>query len=519
MSSILRSLALATVIAASLLWLAAPPPRAAALPPCMADEPPAWCHEEPDEDPVPTPTPTPGVPPAAPTDVSASRSQDQALAVAWQDVSPVEDGYRIDLRRADGGWTEVVRHPALAGGRARAVVPVPATGHHCIRIRAVNADGTSASVEGCADTTPPKHRVSVLTLNLVGDDEAWDDGAGHEIPVPWRDRYERVARWMQSTGTVPDVLTLQEVYGVKLGLWDYETLFVLIDRIRARTGVGYRIAHLATRRATNTIRSGLAVLYNPARLRNTTPPVGDLALPDDHPFEPLSSLHGRTSFRCTNPPAALPMCGSIDGAGGYWTASFHNPASGRWQPGPTFSSFELLAEPGSHVHVYNVHAPLDAQFDYFVATRRVVAAVESRWSSRARLYPPLITGDFNATLADPGAVEFMPGGPFADFDIAGYSVHPDEIGILKGLPTAFPSRALGGASAQVLPVPGPKAPNCGTPAQLWSDHCGVLVELDHAGALAEMPRPRPAPDPGPLEPSPDPAHCLRKPYLPECGGP
>jgi hypothetical protein len=504
MSGLLRN----AIIAAGLLWLAVVPSPAAAEHPCDRDEPPEWCYYEPDEEPAPPP----GVPPATPAGATATRAQDQAMTVGWQDGSADEDGYRIDLKRPNGSWAELVHANALAGGSGRAVVPVPGAGLHCVRVRAVNAHGSSPpTAEACADTTPPQHRVSVLTLNLVGDDDAWDDGAGHEVPVPWRDRYDRVARWMHSSGTIPDILAFQEVYGVKLGLWDYETLFVLMDRIRARTGVSYRIAHLATRRATNTIRAGGAVLYNPARVRNTTPPVGDLAFPDDYPFEPLNSLHGRASYRCTNPPPAYAaMCGSIDG--GYWTRSYHHP-SGSWGPGPTFSSFELLSEPGSHVHVYNVHASLDSQSHYYGELRKLIADVEIRWSSRSRLYPPIVAGDFNATLGDPGNGEFAPGAPFADFDVAAFSVVPDEIGILKGRRSVFPSRAAGAVSAEILPVPGPKAPNCGTPAQLWSDHCGVLVELTPEGPLAPIPRP-PVVTPHPIEPIPLP--CQRKPYLPGC---
>ena len=177
------AVALAALVA-GLVWLAALPQRAAAEHPCDGDEPPEWCYFEPDEE----PTPPPGVPPAAPTGTTAARAQDQALTVSWQDGSAEEDGHRIDLERPDGSWAEVVHANA---GSGQALVPLPSAGRHCVRVRAVNPYGSSApTVEACADTTPPQHRVSVLTLNLVGDDDAWDDGAGHEIPVPWRDRYD-----------------------------------------------------------------------------------------------------------------------------------------------------------------------------------------------------------------------------------------------------------------------------------------------------------------------------------------
>ena len=460
-----------------------------------------------------------GLPPASPSGLKAARAQDLALSVEWQDGSLHEDGYRVQLRRPDASWTEVATAPALAGGGHRVAVPVPTPGPHCVRVTAVNASGSSPPVEACGDTTPPAHRISVLTLNLVGDDDAWDDGTGREIPVPWRERYDRVARWMAASGTLPDVMTLQEVYANRWHLPDYETLFVLLDRIKARTGADYRIAHLGTRKATATISAGGAVLYNAGRLRNTTPSGGDTAFPDQYPFEPLNALHARRSYPCAYPSDAFrALCASIDGTGVYWTASYRHP-SGTWGPGPTFSSFELLADPGSHVHVYNVHASLDSQSHYYGELRRLVAAVETRWSSRTRLYPPLLTGDFNATLGDPGNLEFAAGAPFADFEVAAFSVVPDEIGILKGRHSAFPARDAGVASAQILPVPGPKAPNCGAPSVLWSDHCAVFVELLPSRPLPPVAR-QPQPNPPPLGPrDEEPPQCRSKPYLPGCGGP
>ena len=202
--------------------------------------------------------PPPGVPPAAPArrEAAARRTRRWRSVAGRLGRTKTATGSICKPRRRELG--RALTPPALAGGGGRAVSRCRApAGTASARVPSTPTAPRPPTLEDCADTTPPTHRVSLLTLNLVGDDDAWDDGAGHEIPVPWRDRYDRVARWMQSTGTVPDILALQEVYAVKLGLWDYETLFVLMDRIRARTGRGRTGSRTSARaEATNTIRAG-----------------------------------------------------------------------------------------------------------------------------------------------------------------------------------------------------------------------------------------------------------------------
>ena len=52
--------------------------------------------------------------------------------------------------------------------------------------------------------------VSVLNLNLRGVHEEWDsDDNTHTVHIPWRDRYDRIAQWMSTFGTLPDVIPLQ----------------------------------------------------------------------------------------------------------------------------------------------------------------------------------------------------------------------------------------------------------------------------------------------------------------------
>jgi hypothetical protein len=480
------------------------------------------------------------LPPASPSDLQVTGAHDQELWVDWQDDSSHEDGYDILVQRADGSWY-LARHVSAVGGvRGRVAVPVRSSGRHCVMVRAVNEAGTSAAVEGCGETRATTRRVSLLTLNLRGLHEWWggnekENGPGTTF-VPWRERYERVAEWMQNTNTLPDVLALQEVPASKHHFWggfleprDYETLFLLIERIKARTGADYRIAYLGTDETEgwNVLSQGKAVLYNAARLRNTTPAGGDTAVADK--AASIDSLHARRSYSCDRPPTgSAAMCSSLDGAGVYWTASYLDEAR-NWNLGPAFSSFELLADPGSHVSVYNVHAPNAVENEtpsepsrYYGAVRRFIRDVENHWGSRTRLYPPIVLGDFNTTRNWMEGHTSNEGEPFEDFEIAAYSRAPegpegDVVGILKGEPRVFAARDPGIGFPQLVPVEG-GSPYCGSIPVLWSDHCGVYTDIVPSRDLPPGPRnggsPAPTHDP---EADEDPPVCRVKPLLPQCG--
>ena len=84
--------------------------------------------------------------------------------------------------------------------------------------------------------------------------------------------------------------------------------------------------------------------------------------------------------------------------------------------------------------------------------KSMVTEVEARWGSPSRLYPPIVAGDFNATLADEPAPVFAPGDVFGDFERAATSPNPDVVAILKGKVSAFPARHAGVAFPHVLPV-------------------------------------------------------------------
>ena len=158
-------------------------------------------------------------------------------------------------------------------------VPVPVSGSHCIRVVAVvgwrrrrrprPADHTSGDAGPDLD----------VNLNIQGTTSGMgptspNTSTGSSDTTEWPAGCRRRARF-------PDLLALQEVYAFDWGddakpdVTDYETLFVLLDRIKARTNAEYRIAYLDTRLTEGvTMRAGNAVLYNADRLRNTTPQPG-----------------------------------------------------------------------------------------------------------------------------------------------------------------------------------------------------------------------------------------------------
>lgn len=311
---------------------------------------------------------------------------------------------------------------------------------------------------------------SVLTVNL------------HEVTtqygqstMAWQDRYGRIASWMASSEATPDLILLQEVDGRKtFGVSDYETLFTLITKIQEQTGVTYRIAYLSVRPVQMgllTLWGGNAILYNPQRVTNRTTSLGQVT--ENFDDESVIGLHPRKSLPCTAPPSqSSHLCTLIDGDGVSWISSTR--FDGRWWNGPAFSSFELKANPGPAIHIYNVHVQWAAGEDvkpanYLAQFDDLIQGMESRLGS-GRLYPPITAGDFN--LGEPDVLSH-----FLKFEIGAY-VGRDVMGVLVGKDTAFPSNQRAYREFVVLPedVLFDEAISfCGDPAVLWSDHCALFV--------------------------------------------
>jgi endonuclease/exonuclease/phosphatase family metal-dependent hydrolase len=111
---------------------------------------------------------------AAPTDLRITPAEEWGLTLDWQDNASSENGHRIELQLADGDWTIAREVGPASSPRGSATIAVPSSGHHCVRISATNAAGSSAPTVGCGDTfaSPVAYAnsLNVATLNIVGND-------------------------------------------------------------------------------------------------------------------------------------------------------------------------------------------------------------------------------------------------------------------------------------------------------------------------------------------------------------
>jgi hypothetical protein len=340
----------------------------------------------------------------------------------------------------------------------------------------------------CSKRPLAEEGLSVLNLNVQGTDAALG---------PWRERHVRLASWMGSTQTVPDVLLLQEVPASKCFAFgcdpkDYEPLFNIMTAVENQTGVQYRVALLSTGPPVEggSLHQGLAVLYNPVRLKNASPL--STVRPQPYSSPRARTLELRESYPCEHPPEAWSWrCALIDK--GLHVDRWYGP---HWSVyGAVFIRF-LLREhgPDASVDVYDVHAqfiPNSNGTPDLGPISDAVTEVERRFPDRGtRLFPPLMAGDFNTSefwmlVGTTGGA----GEPFDEFEIAAYPPesgrHPEDpgpdggrevIGAILGELQHFPSRFAGRTvTSQLLPPTGPGL--CGVAAVRWSDHCGQYLEI------------------------------------------
>ena len=364
---------------------------------------------------------------------------------------------RPDVAAAYPGYGAMHGFDVLLGGTGR---------HTTVCALAVNVSpGTAESNLGCGREPLA---ISVLDLNLRGVHDLWDsdDGTGM-VTIPWQERYDRLARWMSISGTVPDVIALQEVWASKTWIFpfphndpaNYETLLTLINSIKARTGANYRIAYLDARHVPQGLKqlfAGEALIYNADRLRNTTSLVNAKAV--NWSDEATVGVHMRISYPCAHSPA----CALLDLDGRHWMSSYTAP-NGQWSAGPEAVVFESLAAPGKNVIVQNAHYPLRDPGPH-PSTRRCKTCVDTvwaRWLGHDMLMPPIVAGDFNG---DP---------MIANFDT---TVAEDVDFILIGNAANYPAMTSPRAVTQTLPNRVPGRPHCGSVPTVLSDHCALFAQ-------------------------------------------
>ena len=341
--------------------------------------------------------------------------------------------------------------------------------------------------------------VSVLAVNLRN---AYDVPCG-PAGARYEERYRRIGRWMKDSGNRPDIIALQEAPG----WWscpgdhrlmpDYAGMDVILDEIRDATGEQYRIAYLVSGKllgglggcsvrgvkATGCLLWGeLALLYRPSTMRNALATTNDLSISTNDNTE--TGAHLRRSMPCCNPARdRADVCSFIDGPPQIEKCGHETPSGLTWvqrQAGRTdrgfdaaFSRFGLVKQPGAFIHIYNVHLSWDAQpkgpQPGIDSINALVDTVEAKFLSGDRLYPPLLTGDFNL---DQGRIA----ADFPRFDVHAWT--PEVMGALIGKAASFSSKQTPfPAGVQVLPGPGCED-NGGATEKLWSDHCALFFRIE-----------------------------------------
>ena len=338
--------------------------------------------------------------------------------------------------------TQVSR--SLSDTRTRSSGGLP---HHVSfgRLRALATAAALISLVACGP--PPENtRLTVLTLNLRG---VMDVPCGNATGN-YRFRYSNVGTGLQASGAVPDVIALQEV---NAWTWctfnhrmipDYAPLDELISALEAGTGVRYQIAYLTAltfaqgnfhcstdgqEQHACQAMSGLALLYNPNRVRNlmtdTTIEDAAEAFPSDAPRQ--EGAHLQRSLPCCNPAVGSEISSRIDGPAQTDKCNRETPAGLAWISGnvAALARLEWTDSPGAVFHVYNVHLawqPNEHPGDVDSANA-AVSALEEHFGS-SRWIPPIIMGDFNnksneTTLSEFPRFDYRGSAPVDDWILSG----------------------------------------------------------------------------------------------------
>jgi hypothetical protein len=327
--------------------------------------------------------------------------------------------------------------------------------------------------------------VSVLAVNLEGLRQEYGLPSGASHIVPWWNRYNQIAEWMNETGTRPDLISLQEVYGERWGggsgpwVKDYETLTTIVEQIKVATDSDYRIAFLhvgfISQGPFGGIWSGRAILYNNAVIRNATPPAPAGETVRGYDDWGSTGLHVRSSMPCDDPARAAACTADLDTVPA-WTILYAPTAGGRNSLGASVGRFELRTLPGWTVDMFDVHLNSDDP-RAFAALNDVVSEFEARFPPPRAAYPPIVAGDFNVSPGDMKKEMTQPDGVFDRFEPAGLTT-ADVMAIIVGRRSEFRSQQEFTTSTQIEPFDKTDYDKeCIKDEEIWGDHCAIFVQF------------------------------------------
>jgi hypothetical protein len=274
---------------------------------------------------------------------------------------------------------------------------------------------------------------------------------------------------------------------------DYEPLRALIASLQTGLGVRYRIAYMQTYATDNRVgigasvmtgnahdcraASGLALLYNPNRIRNvmadTSQADADGAFSHNHN---RNRTYLRRSLPCCDPrPGQEGVCMLID-------APIQNDRCGPTPAGLALTAVgdiavaRLARADNTEFRVYNVHIDWAGDPGYLQGRSAVRTTVDSVESQIPRWIPPVMVGDFN------NGYDFNNGPEtvrewLGDFEYRGGAPLDDFVYTLTGTASRYTSGATMIRHETVQLPPGATEAGCKDAGRLWSDHCGVITTL------------------------------------------
>jgi hypothetical protein len=345
--------------------------------------------------------------------------------------------------------------------------------------------------------TPVETKISILTLNLRGVADV-PDGDRNGF---WETRYGRIGAELKAVGATPDIIAFQEVTA---RLWcpdnpnfilDYESLRALLASLQSGLGVRYRIAYLQIfardRRVGGgptslggTLRecrgsSGLAMLYNPARLTNLYTGVPESVAQGSEVGafdQDFSDPKLRRSMPCCVGrvrPGQGGVCALIDGPTQRGVCDAPAGLADHVTGDVAVGSFELALRRNTSFHVYNAHLPWRGSpesLDYQHSRQSVRGLLNSREIDVQRWFPPVMVGDFNN---EPEFIQQW----LTDFDLLGSVPHDHIVYTLIGKPSAYDSSATVSRIETIELPSGSIVDGCKDSDRLWSDHCGALTTI------------------------------------------